>query len=47
MIENGLYVIKKEFLEIIARLGGNCDIDHNSDRSFKARAGTVFFGLPG
>lgn len=32
MIENGLYVIKKEFLEIIARLGGNCDIDHGDKR---------------
>ena len=26
MVENGLYVIKRELLEIINRLGGDCDI---------------------
>ena len=32
MVENGLYVIKRELLDIINNLGGDCDIDHGYKR---------------
>ena len=32
MVENGLYVIKRELLEIINHLGGDCDITHGDKR---------------
>lgn len=32
MIENGLYVVKKELLELIDSLGGDCDIDNGDKR---------------
>lgn len=32
MIENGLYVVKREFLEIISNLGGDCDIKNGNKR---------------
>lgn len=30
MVENGLYVIKRDFLEIIRNLGGDCDVVANN-----------------
>lgn len=32
MVENGLYVIKREFLEIINYLGGDCDMNCGDKR---------------
>lgn len=32
MIENGLYVVKREFLDIITSLGGDCDINSGDKR---------------
>lgn len=32
MIENGLYVVKKELLELIDPLGGDCDINNGDKR---------------
>lgn len=32
MVENGLYVVKREILEIISSLGGDCDINHGDKR---------------
>lgn len=32
MIENGLYVVKRELLEIISNLGGDCDINSGDKR---------------
>lgn len=32
MVENGLYVVKKEILDIITSLGGDCDTNHGDKR---------------
>lgn len=32
MVENGLYIIKRELLEIIVNLGGDCDIVNGNRR---------------
>ena len=32
MIENGLYVVKRELLEVIKSLGGDCDINNGDKR---------------
>lgn len=32
MVENGLYVIKRELLEVINELGGDCDIINGNKR---------------
>ena len=32
MVENGLYVIKQELLEVINKLGGDCDIINGNKR---------------
>jgi len=32
MVENGLYVIKRDFLEIIRSLGGDCDVNNGDKR---------------
>ena len=32
MVENGLYVIKRELLEVINSLGGDCDIVNGNKR---------------
>ncbi len=32
MVENGLYIIKREFLELIHSLGGDCDIKNGDKR---------------
>ena len=32
MVENGLYVVKKDLLEIINSLGGDCDINNGNKR---------------
>lgn len=32
MIENGLYVVKRELLDIISSLGGDCDMNHGDKR---------------
>lgn len=32
MVENGLYVVKREILDIITSLGGDCDVKHGDKR---------------
>ena len=32
MVENGLYVVKRDIIEVISSLGGDCDIEHGHKR---------------